>query len=134
MKFLEDDRGARTLGNVGLYGGKRWRLPQTYQSPANWQGRRIRIAFDAVYSGAEVWWNGRRVGSHLGGATPFQLDVTAAAKTGDNVIAVRVAQETIASRMDHMSMYADFPLAGIMRRAYVFSIAAAPCAAAAVAR
>ena len=90
--------------------------------PSNWQGRRIRIAFDAVYSGAEVWWNGRRVGSHLGGATPFQLDVSAAARTGDNVIAVRVAQETIASRMDHMSMYADFPLAGIMRRAYVFSV------------
>jgi beta-galactosidase/beta-glucuronidase len=92
--------------------------------PSNWQGRRIRIAFDAVYSGAEVWWNGRRVGSHLGGATPFQLDVSAAAKPGENVLAVRVAQETIASRLDHMSMYADFPLAGFMRRAYVFSVPA----------
>ncbi|HEX4488159.1 MAG TPA: glycoside hydrolase family 2 TIM barrel-domain containing protein [Terriglobales bacterium] len=90
--------------------------------PSDWQGRRIRIAFDAVYSGAEVWWNGHRVGSHLGGATPFQLDVTSAAQPGDNVVALRVTEDTIASQMDHMSMYADFPLAGIMRRVRVFSV------------
>ena len=53
----------------------------------------------------------------MGGATPFQLDVTEAANPGgDNVIAVRVSQETEASKMDHMSMYADFLLAGIFRR------------------
>jgi beta-galactosidase len=109
---------------AGFTAGKDGGYRRHVNLPSNWQGRRIRIAFDAVYSGAEVWWNGRRVGSHLGGATPFQLDVSAAAKTGDNVIAVRVAQETIASRMDHMSMYADFPLAGIMRRVYVFSVPA----------
>ncbi|MBS1852738.1 MAG: discoidin domain-containing protein [Acidobacteria bacterium] len=93
--------------------------------PAEWQGRRIRIAFDGVYSGAEVWWNGRRVGSHLGGATPFQLDVTDAAKSGDNVLAVLVTEKTPASNLDHMSAYADFPLAGIMRAARVFSLPAA---------
>ena len=93
------------------------------QIPADWRGRRIRIAFDGVYSGAEVWWNGHRVGSHMGGATPFQLDVTdAAIPGGDNVIAVRVSEETEASKMDHMSMYADFPLAGIFRRARVFAV------------
>ena len=63
------------------------------QIPSTWRGRRIRIAFDGVYSGAEVWWNGHRVGSHMGGATPFQLDVTdAASPGGDNVIAVRVSE------------------------------------------
>ena len=93
------------------------------QIPADWRGRRIRIAFDGVYSGAEVWWNGRRVGSHMGGATPFQLDVTdAATPGGENVIAVRVSQESQASKMDHMSMYADFTLAGIFRRARVFAV------------
>ena len=93
------------------------------QIPADWRGRRIRIAFDGVYSGAEVWWNGHRVGSHMGGATPFQLDVTDAATPGaDNVIAVRVSQETQASKMDHMSMYADFSLAGIFRRTRVFAV------------
>jgi hypothetical protein len=93
------------------------------QIPSAWRGQRMRIAFDGVYSGAEVWWNGRRVGSHMGGATPFQLDVTEAASPGaDNVVAVRVSQETQASKMDHMSMYADFPLAGIFRRARIFAV------------
>lgn len=100
------------------YGGYRRHITL----PADWKGQRVRIAFDGVYSGAEVWWNGQRVGSHVGGATSFQLDVTAAAHPGDNVVAVRVAKETITANLDHMSMYADFPLAGIYRRAYVFSV------------
>ena len=91
--------------------------------PPTWKGRRIRIAFDGVYSGAEVWWNGRRVGSHVGGATPFQLDVTDAARAGaDNVVSVLVSEQSPASDMDHMSMYADFPLAGIFRQTRVFSV------------
>lgn len=99
------------------YGGYRKHI----QIPEDWRGRRIWVAFDGVYSGAEVWWNGVRAGSHLGGATPFQLDVTEAAKPGDNVLAVRVAEKSIASELDHMTMYADLSLAGIFRSAYVFS-------------
>jgi hypothetical protein len=101
------------------YGGYRKHV----RIPEDWRGRRIRVAFDGVYSGAEVWWNGVRAGSHLGGATPFQLDVTESARPGsDNVLAVRVAEKSMASELDHMSMYADFSLAGIFRSAYVFSI------------
>lgn len=100
------------------YGGYRKHV----RIPENWRGRQVRIAFDGVYSGAEVWWNGRRIGSHLGGATPFQLEVPPAEPGADNVIAVLVKEQTTASDMDHMSMYADFPLAGIFRRARVFSV------------
>jgi beta-galactosidase len=90
--------------------------------PESWRGREVRIAFDGVYSGAEVWWNGRRIGSHLGGATPFQLAAPSAEPGSDNVIAILVNEQTIASEMDHMSMYADFSLAGIFRRTHVFSV------------
>ena len=92
--------------------------------PESWRGRQVRIAFDGVYSGAEVWWNGHRIGSHLGGATPFQLAAPSAEPGSENVIAVLVDEHTIASEMDHMSMYADFSLAGIFRRARVFSVPA----------
>lgn len=101
------------------YGGYRKRI----QIPAAWRGRRIRVAFDGVYSGAEVWWNGQRAGSHLGGATPFQLDVSDHAVPGAaNVLAVRVKEQSMASELDHMSMYADFSLAGIFRSVRVFAV------------
>jgi beta-galactosidase len=99
------------------YGGYRKHV----QIPEEWRGRSVRAAFDGVYSGAEVWWNGRRIGSHLGGATPFQLEVPSA-EPGDNVLAVLVKEQTNASDMDHMSAYADFSLAGIFRRVHVFSV------------
>jgi len=101
------------------YGGYRRHV----RIPESWRGRLVRIAFDGVYSGAEVWWNGRRIGSHTGGATPFQLEVPSA-EPGDNVVAVLVQDQTIASDLDHMSMYADFSLAGIFRRVHVFSVPA----------
>ncbi|HLV86227.1 MAG TPA: glycoside hydrolase family 2 TIM barrel-domain containing protein [Candidatus Sulfotelmatobacter sp.] len=100
------------------YGGYRRHL----KIPQSWRGRRVRIAFDGVYSGAEVWWNGRRIGSHTGGATPFQLEAASIDPGADNVIAVLVQEQTTASEMDHMSMYADFSLAGIFRRVHVFSV------------
>jgi len=107
-------QGFRSEQGYGAY-RKHVRIPE------NWGGRLVRIAFDGVYSGAEVWWNGHRVGSHLGGATPFQVEAPAA-EPGDNVLAVLVKEQTIASEMDHMSAYADFALAGIFRRVHLFSV------------
>src|SRR5215469_3544594 len=104
------------------YGGYRKHV----RIPAEWRGRQVRVAFDGVYSGAEVWWNGRRIGSHMGGATPFQLDVPSAEPGSDNVLAVLVKEQTPASNLDHMSMYADFSLAGIYRRAHLFSVPVVP--------
>jgi hypothetical protein len=39
-------------------------------------GKRALLHFEAAATVAEVWWNGERVGRHLGGWTPFRLDVT----------------------------------------------------------
>jgi beta-galactosidase len=85
---------------------------------------RLKLRFDGVYSGAEVWVNGRRVAYHEGGATPFEADITEAAKPGENVLVVSVSEHTRTSdELDKMSLYADFPLAGIMRSAYLFRVA-----------
>ena len=92
--------------------------------PSEWKGRRIKIHFDGVYSGAEVWFNGQRVGSHEGGFTPFEADVTDQAKGGENLLALRVTEHTRSSSLDNMSLYADFDLSGIMRSAYVFAVPA----------
>jgi hypothetical protein len=90
-----------------------------FRAPAG-QGR-LKLRFDGVYSGAEVWLNGRRLAYHEGGALPFEVDITDAARSRDNLLAVRVTQHTVVSdRLDKMSEYADFPLAGIMRPVYLF--------------
>jgi hypothetical protein len=99
--------GFRSLEGIGGY-RKRFHVPTG-------EGR-IKLRFDGVYSGAEVWVNGHRLAYHEGGALPFEVDVTDIAKAGDNLLAVRVTQHTVVSdQLDKMSEYADFPLAGLMR-------------------
>ena len=39
---------------------------------------------------AKVWVNGRKVGEHVGGFTPFNFDVTEILKDGDNFVVVKV--------------------------------------------
>ena len=110
MEGFESDKGT---------GGYRRHL----QIPASFRGRRIKLLFDGVYSGAEVWLNGQRVGSHEGGFSPFELDVTNAAHPGgDNLLAVLVRENTLSSHLDDMSSYANFPLAGIFRPVRLLSL------------
>lgn len=108
-------KGFESLDGVGAY---RRRI----NIPTAWTGQRIKVHFDGVYSGAEVWFNGKRVGWHEGGFTPFEVDVTEAANRGANMLALRVTENTRSSELDNMSFYADFPLTGIFRKAYVFSV------------
>ena len=91
--------------------------------PVTFRGRRIKLLFDGVYSGAEVWLNGKRIGSHEGGFSPFELDITSAARIGgDNLLAVLVREKTLSSHLDNMSFYANFPLTGIFRPVKIFSL------------
>lgn len=111
-----------------LKGFKSWNGVGGYrrhvQIPEAWKGRRIKIHFDGVYSGAEVWFNGRRVGWHEGGFTPFEVDATNNVNHQDNVLALRVTEQTRSSSLDSMSSYADFELAGIMRDVSIFAVPA----------
>lgn len=44
--------------------------------PASWRGQRILLHFGAVNYAARVWLNGRLAAEHIGGYTPFYVDVT----------------------------------------------------------
>ena len=39
-------------------------------------GKRVLLHFQAAATEAEVWWNGEKLGTHLGGWTPFRFDIT----------------------------------------------------------
>ena len=58
--------------------------------PADLDGRRFELTFDAVAKISEIWVNGLKVGSHTGMFGQIKCDATAAIKPGRNVIVVHV--------------------------------------------
>lgn len=54
------------------------------------KNRRLLLLFERVAYEAEVWLNGKKIGSHHGQYTSFELDATEAALPGRNVLALRV--------------------------------------------
>jgi len=70
-------------------------------------GRHMFLRFEAVDYAARVWVNGRLVGEHEGGYSPFELDITDALQEGQNLVTVRVvdpAQD--ASKSDGIALNA----------------------------
>lgn len=57
----------------------------------NWEGKTVLLEFEGVMAACDVWCNGIHVGGHEGGFTPFQVDLTAAVRFGEeNVLTVKV--------------------------------------------
>lgn len=67
---------------------------RSFTLPPEMQGKRILLTFGAVDFDATVWVNGRRVGSHKGGYTPFTFDVTTALRPGENQVFLSVYDDT----------------------------------------
>ena len=43
-----------------------------FSVPKDWNGHRIKLRFESVYSDAKVWVNGHEAGSYMGGFLPFE--------------------------------------------------------------
>jgi beta-galactosidase len=98
--------------------------------PADWKGREVRINFDGVMCGTEIWLNGQpvnvsepawgRANYHEGGWTAWQADLTPQAKFGEkNLLALRVTKNTKSSDLDACD---SFFLGGIERTVTLFSV------------
>jgi hypothetical protein len=73
---------------------------RSFEVPDGWADGRLLVRFDAVYSEAWVFVNGQRVGHHVGGYTPFEVDVSDAVDPdGPNTLAVGVSQASTADDM-----------------------------------
>lgn len=66
---------------------------RTFDVPVAWRGRRVRLNFGASDWETTVWVNGRQMGTHRGGYTPFGFDITDALKPGP-------AQEVVVAAYD----------------------------------
>jgi beta-galactosidase len=59
--------------------------------PKSYAGKRISVQFDAAASAAEVFWNGQRIGAHVGMFSPFECEATAQVRPGErNLLCVFV--------------------------------------------
>lgn len=70
-----------------LYEGTVW-LRQRFNATPK-EGKRYFLHFGAVNYEAHVYLNGKKLGSHKGGFTPFQFDVTGKLKAGQNTVIVK---------------------------------------------
>jgi len=71
-----------------LYEGNVWLRKKFDAKPE--KGKRYFVYFAAVNYEAHVYLNGKKLGVHKGGFTPFQFDVTGNLKVGDNSIVLKV--------------------------------------------
>lgn len=108
---------------IGLY-----RL--VFEVPADWKGRIVKINFDGVQNGAEVFLNGQpvnveepswnRSNYHEAGFDPFQADLTPAVRFGQkNLLAIRVTKNTKSADLDSGDY---FLLGGVYRPVTLFSV------------
>ena len=135
MPALRAPREMSWLGGTGSMCRRtgRWRVlwprrgravyQRKFTVPGAWRGKRIKFRAEGIYSKAEVWVNGQRMGSHDGGATPVEWDISAAAKPGaENLLTILVTDHSDADDLSAMSFYAHFNLGGIWRPLEVFCV------------
>lgn len=91
--------------------------------PSDWSGQVIRLRFEAVYSTCSLWIDGQPVAQHLGGFTPFDVDITAFARPAEALrLTLHLENNSIADLIAFGTRYADHPLIGIPRKAFVYSL------------
>jgi beta-galactosidase/beta-glucuronidase len=66
----------------------------TFSPPTNWSGKDLLLHFGAVDWKSDVWVNGIKIGSHMGGYTPFSFDITPFLKEGSQDLVIRVWDPT----------------------------------------
>ncbi|MHB9033533.1 MAG: glycoside hydrolase family 2 protein [Anaerolineae bacterium] len=67
---------------------------RTFTVPEAWQSGRVLAHFGAVDYTAAVWVNGIKAGGHIGGYTPFTLDITELLQRGENTLTLCALDDT----------------------------------------
>ena len=75
-----------------------------FSVPQSWDGRRIVLRFDGVYSAYYVWVNGKKVGYAEDSKLPSEFDITSFVKSGENTLAVEVYRWCDGSYLEDQDM------------------------------
>ncbi|HOX08929.1 MAG TPA: glycoside hydrolase family 2 TIM barrel-domain containing protein [Planctomycetota bacterium] len=90
-----------------------------FEVPAAWAGRRIMLVFQGVNSAFHAWVNGEPAGFSKGSHMPAEFDVTALARPGRNLLAVRVLKWCDGSYLEDQDFWR---LSGIFRDVYLLAL------------
>jgi beta-glucuronidase len=63
---------------------------RSFEVPRSWRDRRVVLRFGSANYSADVWLNGRHLGGHETGYTPFEFELNEALAAGANRLVVRV--------------------------------------------
>ncbi len=83
-----------------------------FDVPASWNGHQLLLNFEGIYSAAYVWVNGQFIGYTQAANTDHEFDITAAARQGQNTLAVQVFRWCDGSYFEDQDM---FRMSGIYR-------------------
>lgn len=98
------------------------RYERDFEIPEDWSGKNVILRFDGVHSEYHVSVNGREVGYHMGGMTPYEVDITSALREGKNTLALKVRSESEADMLGSLTQYAAHQLGGITRKVTLFAV------------
>ena len=91
--------------------------------PSDWNSMRIILKCDGLYSDARIYLNGKLAGTHQGGFTPAEFDLTTLARPGkNNQLVIGLISESLADTLASASQYAAHQLGGITRKLELFAI------------
>lgn len=98
------------------------RYRREFEVPASWKEQEVMLRFDGVHSEYRVLLNGQEVGRHLGGMTPYEVNITDALKSGKNQLELYVRSESLADMLGSLTQYAAHQLGGITRKVTLFAV------------
>jgi beta-galactosidase len=84
-----DHKGDPHYGKFNYYRGACW-YDRTINEPADWQGKRVFIRFEAASIVARAYLTGQQLGEHRGAFTAFTYEITSLLHPGANDLRVQV--------------------------------------------
>lgn len=85
---------------------------------SKWKGKEIFLHIGAMKAGGFIWLNGKYIGYSQGSKLPTEFNITKAAKTGKNTIAIQIFRWTDGSYLECQDFWR---ISGIERSVYVYA-------------
>jgi len=70
---------------------EKWIYRKKFNVPTNFTKDRTELVFEGLDTTAEIWLNGKKIGSHTNAFITYRIDITAELKTGENILVIKLS-------------------------------------------